>query len=76
MNDMLYFEGGYGYVVGDLDDAEEDDETSAYYLQAKINLAKGVFIVPEFGHYDLKDDSAGDDQGDATYYGLKWQINF
>ena len=76
LSDMLYFEAGYGFASGDLDDADSKDETSAYYLQAKVNLAKGVFIVPEIGHYDLKDDSAGDDQGDVTYYGLKWQISF
>ena len=76
MSDMVSFEAGYGYVVGDLDDAAEKDETSAYYLQAKINLAKGVSITPEFGYYDLKDSAAGADQGNVTYYGLKWQISF
>ena len=76
LSDMLRFEAGFGYAVGDLDEAAKKDETSAYYLQAQINLAKGVSIVPEIGYYDLKDDSAGNDQGTATYYGLKWQINF
>lgn len=76
LSDMLRFEAGYGYSNFDLDDAEEEDDTTAYYLQATINLAKGVFIVPEIGHYDYGDSSAGDDEGDATYYGLKWQINF
>ena len=76
MSDMVRFEAGYGYVNADLDDADEEDETSGYYLQAQINFAKGVFIVPEIGHYDLADNFAGVDQGDVTYYGLKWQINF
>jgi hypothetical protein len=76
LSDMLRFEAGYGYVNADLDDAAEEDETSAYYLACKINLAKGVYIQPEIGHYDLADDAAGDDEGDVTYYGLRWQINF
>lgn len=76
LSDMLRFEAGYGYVNADLDDAAEEDETSGYYLNCQINLAKGVFILPEIGHYDLADDAAGDDEGDVTYYGLKWQINF
>jgi len=76
MSDMVRFEAGYGYVNADLDNSAENDETSAYYVQAQINLAKGVSIVPEIGYYDLKEDAAGADQGSATYYGLKWQISF
>ena len=76
MSDMVRFEAGYGFASGDLDGAAEKDETSAYYVQAQINLAKGVSIVPEIGYYDLKDDAAGADEGTATYYGLKWQISF
>jgi len=76
LSDMLYFEGGYGFASGDLDDAAKKDETSGYYVQAQISLAKGVLLVPEIGYYDLKDDAKGADQGDVTYYGLKWQISF
>ena len=76
LSDMLRFEAGYGYSNFDLDEAAEEDDTSVYYLQATINLAKGVFIVPEIGKYDYGDDADGEDEGDATYYGLKWQINF
>jgi hypothetical protein len=76
LSDMVRFEAGYGYVQADLDDASDEDETSGYYVNARINLAKGVFILPEFGHYDLADNFAGADQGDVTYYGLKWQIDF
>lgn len=76
LSDMLYFEGGYGFASGDLDGAAKKDETSGYYVQAQISLAKGVLLVPEIGHYDLKKDFDGDDEGDVTYYGLKWQISF
>jgi hypothetical protein len=76
LSDMLYFEGGFGYASGDLDGAAEKDETQGYYVQAQISLAKGVLLVPEIGYYDLKDDAKGADQGDVTYYGLKWQISF
>ena len=76
LSDMLRFEGGYGFESADLDDAHSKDEVSGYYLQAKVNLAKGVFIVPEFGYYDKKDDAAGAEEGTITYYGLKWQISF
>lgn len=76
MSDMIRFEGGYGFASADLDKSVEKDESTSWYIQATINLAKGVFIVPEFGAYNLEDNSAGVDQGDVTYYGLKWQINF
>jgi len=76
LSDMLRFEAGYAYSNFDTDKAEEKDDTSSYYVQATINFAKGVFIVPEIGRVDYGDGPAGDDQGEDTYYGLKWQINF
>ena len=76
LSDMLTFEGGYGYSNFDTDDADEEDDTSSYYVNATVNLAKGVFIVPEIGIVDRGDDALGNDEGDTTYYGLKWQINF
>jgi len=75
-SDMLRFEAGYGFSSFDIDEAPTEDETSSMYLQAKITFAKGVFIVPEVGVIDLKDDPGEGDQGDITYYGLQWQIRF
>jgi hypothetical protein len=76
LSDMVTFEGGYGYSSFDTDDADEEDDTTSYYVNATINFAKGVFIVPEIGKVVFGDDPLGNDQGDTTYYGLKWQINF
>ena len=76
LSDMLRFEAGYGSTSFDIDSAPEKDDTMSYYLQAQINLAKGVSIVPEIGRYAYGDSSSGADQGDSIYYGLKWQINF
>ncbi|MEA3358840.1 MAG: hypothetical protein U9R17_05465 [Thermodesulfobacteriota bacterium] len=76
-SDALSFELGYGQVEHELDQTGEDaDETSAMYAQAVINIAKGFFVVPEVGKIDYKEDAAGNDQGDTTYFGAKWQINF
>ena len=75
MNDMIRFEGGYGQAEHDAN-FESEDEVVSYYVQATINIAKGFFIVPEIGYVDFKDGPDGEDQGDTTYYGLKWQINF
>jgi len=77
VNDMFGLEAGYGYIQGDPDISGLDkDETTAYYVQATINLAKGVFITPELGKFDYKEDINNNDQGDFTYFGAKWQINF
>ncbi len=76
-SDMLSFEGGYGYVNHELDvSGSNEDITSAFYVQATINIAPGFFIVPEIGFYDFDEDGAGADQGDMTYFGAKWQMNF
>jgi hypothetical protein len=76
LSDMLRFEAGYGATSFDIDEADNKDETMAYYVQATINLAKGVSIVPEIGKIDYREDAFGNDEGRTTYYGLKWQINF
>ena len=77
VNDMLKLEGGYGYLKHTNDLRPVDSETYAFYFQAPITLAKGVFIVPEVGHYDYGNDVNTDaDLKDFTYFGAKWQINF
>jgi len=76
-NDMLSFEAGYGHVETELDvDAAQSDDTDSYYVNAVITFAPGVFIVPEVGMVDYADDAAGADEGELTYFGAKWQINF
>ena len=76
MSDMFAFEGGFGSASYDMDDVDDDDTVSAWYVQANIAMAKGVFIVPEIGQVNNGDDLNGNDEGKTTYYGLKWQINF
>jgi hypothetical protein len=75
-NENLKFEAGYGQAEADMDRALNEDEASAMYVQAQITFAKGVFIVPEIGQIDNECNMSDLDQGETTYYGLKWQINF
>ena len=77
-SDTIALEFGYGHVGHELDltGHDEADETDSYYVNATINLAKGCFIVPEIGKVDFKDDNTGAKEGETTYYGAKWQINF
>ncbi len=81
VNDMITLEAGYGGISSEANAVGTwEDDARAYYINATINLAKGVFIVPEFGALDKQDIKNGThkstEQGKLTYFGLKWQINF
>ena len=74
--DMLSFEVGYGALKHDRENNDNDDETQSMYANAVITMAPGVFIVPEIGKVDYEQNFAGQEEGDTTYFGAKWQINF
>ena len=89
VNDMISFEAGYGWAESDLDSRPTgwgnvalEDDIASYYIQAKINAAKGVTITPEIGKVDAKESgmrqrgAVMQDEGDTVYYGIHWQINF
>jgi hypothetical protein len=84
LSDMIQFEAGYGRQQSEQDDAgvgsksgvlTEDDHV-AYYIQSTITMAKGVYIVPEWGIDDYKSGPNGADQGKNTWFGAKFQIDF
>lgn len=76
VNDMFSLEAGYSKLTTELDGIagvpSVDDDAAAYYAQATITLAPGVFFIPEVGVLDH--DEAG--QTEISYFGCKWQINF
>jgi hypothetical protein len=73
LNDMFNFEAGYGFAQAELDvNNSNKDKVQSYYVNSTITMAPGVFVVPELGRIDGRDD--GDT--DSTYFGMKWQINF
>jgi hypothetical protein len=81
INDMLSAEGGIGYVSNEYKVANVKSETEimTYYANLPIQLADGVFVVPEIGYFDFGDKKVGGvetKQGSDTYFGAKWQINF
>jgi hypothetical protein len=75
--DNMTFEAGIGYIANeyDVDNAETDDGMQIY-ANCSIDITKGFFIVPEVGFVDYGDNHAGVEEGDMTYFGAKWQINF
>ncbi len=87
INDSVGLEAGYGAQKSEGNRAAArpfEDISTGYYIQAKIALAKNVFLIPEFGKLDFEDyeetNAAGNNvrysQGDRTYFGAKWQIDF
>ncbi len=80
VSDMWSIQAGYGYESAELDTEGAEAETVMQaYLQAKVNIAPGFFIVPEVGYvsYDY-DRTVGpnDPNPNLVYFGAKWQINF
>jgi hypothetical protein len=91
LNDMISFEAGYGNEEYEMDDANmanatapagtttgttQEDDVAGYYLQCMIKMAPGVYIVPEIGVDDRKQSATGGEEGDNTYFGAKFQIDF
>ncbi|MCK5542844.1 MAG: hypothetical protein KAI40_09130 [Desulfobacterales bacterium] len=78
MSDMVSLEGGVGYLESELDVAgANEDDNLTFYVQATINLAPGVSITPEIGVVDYGDSATkNQDDGDFTYFGIRWMINF
>ena len=77
--DQLSFEAGYGYYNADPDaNGVKSSYGNAMYLQAVIQMAPGVFLVPEVGYDTYLADYAGNgfSAGSQFYLGGKWQINF
>jgi len=82
MSDMVTFEAGYSYDHNETDLATGytgENDPSAWYVNATITLAPGVYIIPEVGMFDFGDNDNGQtsvDRGDCVYYGAQWKINF
>ncbi len=78
ISDMIKLEGGYGVISNEIDTVEA--ETTFMYVQAPITLAKNVTLTPEFGSMDYGDvtDNGATlaEQGDKSYIGLRWKIDF
>ncbi len=69
----LYLESGIGYTRTKLDmDGAEKDDCLTWYVQSTIFLAEGVFLTPEIGALDARQEG----QMEIFYAGIKWQINF
>jgi hypothetical protein len=80
LSDMWTFEAGYGSQTTALHTATKVEmDRNAYYIQADISLAPGVHLIPEYSMISQGDTKSGattTDNGQTTYIGAKWQINF
>jgi len=75
--DQLAIEGGIGYENNEDDfSGAKEDETMAVYAHLNWTAAPGVSIIPEIGYVDLMDNGNGVEEGDLTYFSIKWQVDF
>jgi hypothetical protein len=75
-NDAFKVEGGVGQITTANDEYDKDDQAMVYYIQFPITMAPGITVTPEFGLDDQMKDKDDVDEGNVTYFGAKWQINF
>jgi hypothetical protein len=80
INDMFTLEGSYAMLNSEQDTTlDNEDDAQAWGVIAKITMAPGVYIIPEFIFQDNKDvvtNGVTTDQGDATIFGVFWRIDF
>lgn len=79
LSDMVTFEVGAGMTDVDIDNSDVDSFNPwAMYAQAVIQLAPGVWVIPEVGYfdYDEVDIFDNEDLPKIFYLGAKWQIDF
>lgn len=77
MSDMVSFEVGGGMSMVDNEiDGFEDYTAWAAYGNATVQLAPGVWLIPEVGYFDWDDIGVDADAGSSFYLGAKWQIDF
>ena len=84
VSDTVTLEAGYGKLKSDGDDfgaagTSLKDEAQAYYANATVTMAPGVYIIPEFAIFDYEDIEMGattTDQGKVTVIGVFWKIDF
>lgn len=68
---------GFGFISQEYDvDDSEADTKSSLFVQAKVTLAKNVWMVPEIGMIDHGDDIYGNAEGVRTYFGTKFEMRF
>ena len=75
--DQMAIEAGVGYEENEDDfSGAKEDETLAVYAHFNWSPAPGVSVIPEVGYIDLEDNGLGTDEGDSSYFSVKWQVDF
>ncbi|MCG6910060.1 MAG: hypothetical protein LJE94_08050 [Deltaproteobacteria bacterium] len=76
-SEQMSFQLGAGYGQDENDDyGDKTDKVMSVYLQMKYAFAPGFAVYPEVGYVDFMKDMADNDEGNITYFGAKWQIDF
>jgi len=81
ISDMLALDGWYGQTESEIDvlGVKFEDSLVGYGLNLLITPAKGVTLIPEYSVLDYDEaklNGVTEEQGDVTYVGLRWKIEF
>ena len=87
ISDMLTLQAGYGWQeqkrspIAGTEVADVTDDQAMYYINMPIFAAQGFTIAPEIGVRDEGNSNAGTgspdvNDGDTTWYGVRWNIRF
>ncbi len=80
VSDMFTVEAYYGKTKSEDDRVgTNEDEAQMYGVTAKITLAPGVYLFPEFVVEDYEDSTTADivsQEGKKTSIGMVWRIDF
>jgi len=73
----MWVEAGWGYREDSYDAPGADDQEAwSAYVQLPVQMAPGVWIIPEFSYYDFDKNSTNIAQDYQWWLGGKWQIDF
>jgi len=83
-NDMITLQGGYGVLTSEVDTSTTttyEIEEDLTYVNAVINLAKGVELAVYYEMYDKGEEvetnvTPNNDRGETDYYGARWILRF
>lgn len=77
ISNSVRLEAGYNYLEAHGDDQKlHGEDVSHVYFRSRVNLAPGIYVVPEIGRVNETEDRQGIRQEKITYCGAKWEINF
>lgn len=76
LSDKIAANVGLGYVTDKRDSDAKADNKMAFFVNAPITLAKGVYVTPEVSYYDNMKSATGTNESKSYGAGAQFRIDF